>query len=405
MKSKSLYHWLVAASCCGLMVSALGISVNSSGVFFVPVSETLGVGRGDVAMYLTIMQLVTGLAGPLATRWVRWVPTALWLGVGGFGTAACLLLWSGVTAVWQLYVLAALHGICNTMIGGVMVNLVIGSWFNKNVGLVMGLAFSFSGVSGALLSPLFQRVIEASGWQTAHNLAALLAAVVVLPALLLVRLDPRERRLLPYGGEADSAGGGRAGVGGEQAASRGYAIFVVIFAGFAVAFLTGLGQHVSGYATTVGLTAADGALLVSAVMVGNMSSKLIFGICSDRIGPRRTFLILQLLTILGLAGFLALAGAGFAPILCAALLLGFAYSLGSVGLTQLCRGLFVAGEVGRFYAWATMAANAGNALASAAIGYAFDLSGSYFAALFGCLILDAVAWAAVAGLGVKGKRA
>ena len=401
MKNKSLYHWLVAASCCGLMISALGISINSSGVFFAPVAEALGAGRGDVAMYLTIMNLITGFAGPLAARWVKKIPLTLWLAVGGLGGALCLFLWSGVTAVWQLYALAVLHGICNTMIGAVVVNMVVNGWFATNVGLVMGVAFSFSGLSGALLSPLFQRVIDASGWKTAHNLAALLALIVVIPAILLVRMDPREKKLRPYGEGTAAASNKAAAAGSELAANKAYAVFVVIFAGFAAAFLSGMGQHVSGFATTVGLTAANGALLVSAAMVGNMASKLIFGVLSDRIGARKTFLIQQALTMLGLAGFLWLARAGFAPVLVASFLLGFTYALGSVGLTQLCRGLFAAEEGGSIYAWATMAANGGNAIASAAIGYAYDLSGSYFAAILGCLVLQALAWVSVMGLRKK----
>ena len=32
-------HWLVLVCCCGLAAASIGISINSSGVFYTPVSK------------------------------------------------------------------------------------------------------------------------------------------------------------------------------------------------------------------------------------------------------------------------------------------------------------------------------------------------------------------------------
>ena len=54
MVSKSSKHWLVLIVCCGLAASSIGVSINSSGVFYTPVSTSLGIMRGTFSMHMTI---------------------------------------------------------------------------------------------------------------------------------------------------------------------------------------------------------------------------------------------------------------------------------------------------------------------------------------------------------------
>ena len=42
MKKNNFKPWYVLVVCCGLAASSIGISINSSGVFYTPVSESLG---------------------------------------------------------------------------------------------------------------------------------------------------------------------------------------------------------------------------------------------------------------------------------------------------------------------------------------------------------------------------
>ena len=41
-------HWLVLVCCCGLAAASIGISINSSGVFYTPVSKNLHMLRGNI---------------------------------------------------------------------------------------------------------------------------------------------------------------------------------------------------------------------------------------------------------------------------------------------------------------------------------------------------------------------
>ena len=54
-------HWLVLVCCCGLAAASIGISINSSGVFYTPVSKNLHMLRGTFSMHMTLFSLATAM--------------------------------------------------------------------------------------------------------------------------------------------------------------------------------------------------------------------------------------------------------------------------------------------------------------------------------------------------------
>lgn len=46
MMKKYPYHILVVLACCGMVGASVGLCVNAYGVFYTPLCEALGVGRG-----------------------------------------------------------------------------------------------------------------------------------------------------------------------------------------------------------------------------------------------------------------------------------------------------------------------------------------------------------------------
>lgn len=52
-------HWSVLICCCGLAAASIGISINSSGVFYTPVSKSLHMLRGTFSMHMTLFSLAT----------------------------------------------------------------------------------------------------------------------------------------------------------------------------------------------------------------------------------------------------------------------------------------------------------------------------------------------------------
>ena len=68
MNKNNIKPWLVLVVCCGLAASSIGISINSSGVFYTPVSEDLGIMRGTFSMHMTIFSIVTAMSALIVPK-------------------------------------------------------------------------------------------------------------------------------------------------------------------------------------------------------------------------------------------------------------------------------------------------------------------------------------------------
>lgn len=281
-------YLLVLIAMCGMIASSLGMLTNVAGLFFSPIADELGLGRGSVSMTLTISNLVFALGGILSAKIVRPKNFKLILIAGtlffALGTAGLALS----SNLILLYGLNALRGFAAGVVGNVLVTTVINQWFHTGTGLVTSIAMGFSGLTGALLSPVLSAVIESAGWRTGYLAVAVLIALLNLPAILF----PISFRSEDIGMEP--LGGGSATVDVEREAggtvSLSLLILALVYSSFA-AFVTALPQHFPGLAGTYGFSAAVGSGMLSVCMVANTTGKLLFGVMADRLGARKSILI------------------------------------------------------------------------------------------------------------------
>ena len=192
IKNRSVYHWLIVAACCGLAISSIGIVTNCMGVFYKPVSEALGVGRGSVALFNTIVHLSTGFATPVVANLMRKGPLKPILLAGALLITAGVSLLSTANHVWIFYVVAPFVGIGAAATSSVAILAILNNWFDLKYGMASGLALSCSGVGGALLAPTFASIIEVIGWRMAFLAAGGVAALVSVPGILfIIRKTPQ----------------------------------------------------------------------------------------------------------------------------------------------------------------------------------------------------------------------
>ena len=111
MNRRNLRHWLTVAACCGLAASSIGICSNSVGVFYTPVSEALGVGRGAVALHATLSLLVCGFFSPVVARLMQRFPLRPILLAGVILATGSTALMAAAADVTTLYLLGAVRGI------------------------------------------------------------------------------------------------------------------------------------------------------------------------------------------------------------------------------------------------------------------------------------------------------
>lgn len=384
-------YLLVLVAMCGLTASALGMLTNISGLFFTPIAQELGLGRGSVSVTLTISNLVFALggicsarlAGPKSFKPMLIVGTALFaLGTAGLAAASGLPM---------LYALNALRGLAAGLVGNVLVTTVINNWFFTGAGLATSIAMGCSGIAGALLSPVVSAVIGAAGWRTGYLFAAGVIALFNLPAILLpIRFRPEDCGMEPLGGKVEM-GPARPSSGGKVSLPLlGLALAYAVMASYAPA----LAQHFPGISESCGLGAALGSAMLSVCMVANTAGKIVFGLLADRLGAKLSILLYSGLIAVGALLMLLVHAPGM--MLATAALFGLGYALPTVGCVMVTKELFGLERYSQIYPKVNLGTTIANALATSLAGFMYDASGTYTAPLALVIVMMLAAMAVVA---------
>ncbi|MBO4288549.1 MAG: MFS transporter [Lachnospiraceae bacterium] len=392
------YHWVIVAVCCGFSGVAAGLAVNCMGVFYLPVSKELGVGVGDISFYLTIMNIVQGLLSAVVVRVMKRVPLRLMLAIAAAVGTGCYLLMSLGTSVWHFYLVAVLLGAANAFTGMIVGNVVIANWFDKKMGTATAIFMALAGVIGAVLSPVFAALIESIGWRSVYRIAAAIEVILLLPAILLVRLTPGELGMKKYG-EGEAPGPEKkiriiALPEERKFGLRSLGTVMLYLIACLVSFAATISQHLSSYASSIGKSPAFGAALISASMIGNIVTKLAAGVIGDRLGSVRATVILLLTAGSGCLVLGLMSGSADIVLYTAAFATGGFYAVTGVSNLSMVKERFRAAEFARIVAYMNIARMVPQAVSHSAIGYSFDIFGSYRPAMLLCVGIAAAGIAA-----------
>lgn len=390
--SKSIKHWGVLACTSGLAACSIGINLNTIGVFYTPVSENLGFYRGNFAMHTTILSIAMSLVALHIPRLLGHFDfkKMLWFGVGL--SAIATILMAATSSLIIFYVLAALRGIGSAFYSMVPLTILVNNWFEKKNGLAMSLGFGSSGIAGALLTPVFEWLIQQFGWRSGFIAMGILIVVFCLPACLIsFTLHPREEGLVPYGYEEEpefSKGNTNDFTARKKVSYLNFSFLSLCIVALLHASITGLPHHFPGYAETIGFSSNLGAWMLSAAMLGNISFKLLSGVLEDRIGTTPSAFI-----ILGL-NFIATVCLIFFRLsnglLFSAFVFGSIHCVPIIVLPMLTIRYFGKLRYMKVYPILSFMAGVGGAFAVSLIGYIFDFTGSYLSAFYIALFFHIV---------------
>ena len=383
-------HLRVLIICCLLAAASLGLQSNVAGVYYTPVSDDLGIGRGAFTMHMTILTLTCAVVTLFVPAIISRVDFKKLLVGSILVNAAGTALMGAVSSTTLFYILGAVRGIAMSFFFSVPITMVINNWFVKNHGMITSLAFSFSGIAGALFSPILTYLIGAIGWRFTYVLNGAVMIVLGLPAMLLGwHMDPRDDGLVAYGYTGASAEGKTETETREpvRASLFSVAFFALFVRAVFVAGITSVAQHFPGYMSSVGLTALS-ATILSAAMVGNIGFKFLLGILSDKLGAFRGVVTMIVLTLIGLSIITFMRDPKV--VLAGALLFGASYSVGSVGTPLLTRTFFGEENYNKMYPPIAFATNVGYSVIMVIVGFMYDSYGSYTAALILSFVMIAL---------------
>jgi MFS family permease len=402
------YGWIVVAVV--FVTMALGVNARTAfSLLFPPMLAELGWDRGVLAGAFSFGFVVSALLTPTLGRLMDRYGPQITMELGVAMMAAGLLLASLAQAPWHVYAtLGVLVGGGSVCLGYTGQGLFLPSWFVRRRGLAMSIAFSGVGVGSITLLPLLQVLIERSGWRSACLALGLLVLVIAAPLNLLLRRRPEDLGLPPDGDavrQAAVAAGrhtnvvdpGWAAVDWTLARAIRTARFWWIAVGYFGALFAwyAVQVHQTKYLIEIGFGAGDAAWALGAVSLAGIPGQIALGQLSDRIGRELVWTIGCLGFAIAYAALLLLRGNPSVPLL---YLMVIAQGMLGYGLTSVIGAIpaeiFEGKHYGAIFGTLMLGAIAGGAVGPWATGLLHDLTGSYATAFWSaiaCSIVSAIA--------------
>ena len=315
---KRIYPWLILVSCCLLQGAGLGIISNCTGVFYVPVMEDFGVPMASVSLYVTINNVFQCISTLFVIKIIGRFKVKYLIPLSGLivGLAQISLAFS--KSIIQWYICGVIQGVFIVYVSGILIPLAVSNWFTKRAGFALGMTAMSAGLVGALMSALLGVLIARYSWRTAIAVSGIAIVIMSVPMQYFVMdLEPANKGCVPFGGLAELP---QASQGDSKRIPFDIRVISIVMIASCASFSAIFNNQLPALGLKRGLTLVAPTLLLSLNMVGNMSSKLSFGVLNDYIGAKRTTLLACL--IVALASYLLIVGSDL--VICiAALLFGF----------------------------------------------------------------------------------
>lgn len=371
LKKKNRIYLKIIITLCFLSSAGVGITSNSVGVFYNYVASDLNILRGTYIIHNTIATFALAIVALFVPKWLNSNNyRKLIIGAGLLSSTSAYLM-SFQSNIIMFYILGLLRGCGNAFFAFVVISIIINNWFNKNHGLITSIIFGFSGISGAIFSPLFLNVIETYGWRIGYKVMGISIFLSFVPFIIMkYPLNPKDIDLQPYGGEIIK----------EETKSISNTIdpllfvYVGLFAAL-IHFAAGNMQHLSAIALSRNYSLNIVSLFVSLSMIGNVTFKFITGEIADKKGAIFSNIFILIVTLLGNCLLLFINNSLLN--VSGTLLFGAVFAETAVGLTLLTKEVFGIENYNKTYPIYALLGNASYAISTSAYGYLYDFSKTY----------------------------
>ncbi|WP_431286448.1 MFS transporter [Roseateles chitinivorans] len=282
--------WPVAvAAMIALMFGPSTVAVLSLGIFIRPLEADFGWSRTQIALASSIVAYTVMLISPLQGYLVdRFGARRVMLPCLPLFATAVGLMYFLPPVPWVYY--AAWIAIPALGIGLFPLSYlrVVSTWFERRLGLAVGIANAGIGLGGAVLPLLLSAVIATQGWRTGFLCMALLVMLVSFPAVLLF---VREK---PATGPTRAASAPLSGLDFRSATrSRPFALLAGIFVLLGL-INTALFVHQIPLLIDAGLTPQRAALVQSTFGLFVILGRLLTGLVIDFVAPPLVMMVLVL---------------------------------------------------------------------------------------------------------------
>ena len=402
---KFFYGWYIVGVGFLANVACSFALASTLSIFLKPLTAELGISRGVFSLLRSgegfigacLAPLVGTLVDRYGGRWLMAVGAAI-VGVG-------YLVLSHVGTFSQFAAIRlTLVTFGDVLMGSMVVNVVIAQWFVRRRGRAFAFTSMGVGFAKVCMPVLAAWLLLTLGWrQTWMVFGVLTMALLVLPALLVVKQRPEDMGLYPDGeGEPDAIDSTLrqknaarelstniseiVWTRAEAVRSSAFWLLVITF-GISSVGVTGLNLHVYPYVTDLGHSAVVAATVMSVIASMQLASPLAWGLLAERIEPRIAAMLRFVVQGIGLGlaittGNLICLYAGF-----------FLYGIGLGGNMVLpdilWANYFGRRSLGKVRGMGLLISQVLAAMGPPFFGFLFDVTGGYGLsfALFGCALI------------------
>jgi MFS family permease len=313
------YGWyIVGVGFLANVASSFALASTLS-IFLKPLTAELGVSRGVFSLLRSGEGIVAAALAPLVGTLVDRYG-GRWLMVAGAAIAAGGFLLLGYVDNFGQFttIRLTLVTLGDVMMGYMVVNVIIAQWFVR----LRGRAFAFTsmgvGFAKVCMPILAAWLLLLLGWrQTWMVFGVLCVALLVLPAVLIIKRRPEDVGLFPDGadhppllpgiGRSSSTAAAAPHDNREMSWTRAEAVrtsafwLLVITFGISSVGVTGLNLHVYPYVTDIGHSPVVAATVMSVIASMQLASPLAWGFFAERIDPRIAAMLRFIVQGVGLA--------------------------------------------------------------------------------------------------------
>jgi MFS family permease len=199
-KKKRFYGWnIVLASA---LTNGFGGSVHWQGftVFFIPISQSLGLSTAQTAMPFALSRVENGLVGPV-TGWLldKYGVRRLMIG-GTLATGIGYILLSQTStflAFLLVYVFIVSLGSSTSFMQAS--TTALNTWFSRRRGMVMSINSAAFRLGGAFMVPLISVAVLRWGWETTAMWVGIGMIVLITPLGIVYKRSPESMGVGPDG--------------------------------------------------------------------------------------------------------------------------------------------------------------------------------------------------------------
>lgn len=288
------YHWVIAIVMLQEMFVYVGILNNINGLYLVPVTEALHISRGNFSLAFSVRSLIGACSVILSGPVIRRLGYRRLTAAGLLLASAAFVLLALCRNTYMLYLSTAMIGIADGFCMTTGAVYLIGNWFHRHHGAMLGLVTAATGIGGSAYCILITAVMEQADWRISLVICAATTVITAILIAVLIRNDPKDMKLSPLG-EGELAAKKR-----RQKMERDHwqGFSMVQLVKMPVFYLTLLGvflcnvclysayYNVVPYLQDCGVGTAQAAAMQSIMLLVMAGFKLLCGVFSDWFGAK-----------------------------------------------------------------------------------------------------------------------